>query len=243
MDKMEKLISEIKEFCAKHANPALVKKYSIYFKEGYNAYGVADEIISPQRKVWLEEHKASGFDWFLDLSDKLIHKGEKSEVVTCGFAFINNFRKEFTKDTLQRVKNWYDDGVDNWAHSDTICGSTIRLLAQGGHIEYQDFDKWRTSQSKWTRRAVPVAFLEFIRMKQPIKPLVEYIKPIMLDKERVVHQGLGWFLREAWKKEPEFVEEFLMEFRNSAARLIFQYATEKMSKEYRLRFRADKKQD
>lgn len=241
MDKMEKLVGEVKQFCAEHGNPAIVKKYSIYFKDGYNAYGVADEIISPQRKAWLEEHKANGLDWFLDLSDKLIRPGEKYEVVSCGISFVNSFKKEFTKSTLQRVKNWYDDGVDNWAHSDTICGTTIRELAQGGHIQYQDFDKWRTSQSKWTRRAVPVAFLEFIRIKQPIKPLVEHIRPIMLDKERVVHQGLGWFLREAWKKEPELVEDFLMEFRNTAARLIFQYATEKMSKEYRLRFRADKK--
>lgn len=238
---MEKLISEIKDFCEKNANPAIVKKYSIYFKDGYNAYGVADEIMSPQRKTWLGEHKANGLGWFLDLSDKLIRPGEKYEVVSCGISFVNSFKKDFSKSVLQRVKNWYDDGVDNWAHSDTICSTTIRDLAQGGHIEYQDFDKWRASQSKWTRRAVPVAFLEFIRTKQPIKPLLEYIRPIMLDKERVVHQGLGWFLRESWKKEPELVESFLIEYRNTAARLIFQYATEKMSKEYRLKFRADKK--
>jgi 3-methyladenine DNA glycosylase AlkD len=241
MDKMEKLIGEIKKFCNENGNPAIVKKYSIYFKDGYNAYGVADEILSPQRKVWLEKHKNNGLDWFLDLSDKLIRPGEKYEVVSCGFVFVNTFKKQFSKSILQRVKNWYDDGVDNWAHSDSICGSTIRELVQDGHIEHKDFDKWRISDSKWTRRVVPVAFLEFIRIKQQIKPLIEYIRPIMLDNERVVHQGLGWFLREAWKKEPELVEDFLMEFRNTSARLIFQYATEKMSKEYRLRFRADKK--
>ena len=33
------------------------------------------------------------------------------------------------------------------------------------------------------------------------------------------------------------VEEFLMKWKDTAARLIFQYATEKMSKEYRLKFR------
>jgi 3-methyladenine DNA glycosylase AlkD len=63
----------------------------------------------------------------------------------------------------------------------------------------------------------------------------------MTDKERVVHQGLGWFLREAWKRYPEPVEEFLMKWKDTAARLIFQYATEKMSKEYREKFRRTKK--
>ena len=42
---------------------------------------------------------------------------------------------------------------------------------------------------------------------------------MMLDEERVVHQGLGWFLREAWKRDPEGVEPFLLEFKDSAARL------------------------
>jgi 3-methyladenine DNA glycosylase AlkD len=62
----------------------------------------------------------------------------------------------------------------------------------------------------------------------------------MADGERVVHQGLGWFLREAWKKHAKPVEAFLLEFRDTAARLIFQYATEKMKPAERERFRRQK---
>lgn len=53
----------------------------------------------------------------------------------------------------------------------------------------------------------------------------------MLDAERVVHQGLGWFLREAWKIKKEETESFLLKWKNQAPRLIYQYATEKMSTE------------
>jgi 3-methyladenine DNA glycosylase AlkD len=63
----------------------------------------------------------------------------------------------------------------------------------------------------------------------------------MLDAERVVQQGVGWFLREAWKKEPAPVEALLAEFKDTAPRLIFQYATEKMTPAQRTRFRAQKK--
>jgi hypothetical protein len=62
----------------------------------------------------------------------------------------------------------------------------------------------------------------------------------MLVKAREVHQGLGWFLSEAWKIDPAPVEEFLLKYKNSAARLIFQYATEKMTPEGKVRFRRDK---
>jgi 3-methyladenine DNA glycosylase AlkD len=63
---------------------------------------------------------------------------------------------------------------------------------------------------------------------------------MMLDEERVVHQGLGWFLREAWKRQPEPVERFLLEFKDCAPRLIFQYATEKMPPADKVRFRKAK---
>jgi 3-methyladenine DNA glycosylase AlkD len=62
----------------------------------------------------------------------------------------------------------------------------------------------------------------------------------MLDEERVVQQGLGWFLREAWKRQRLVVEEFLIEFKDTAPRLIYQYATEKMTPEQKNRFRRAK---
>ena len=59
----------------------------------------------------------------------------------------------------------------------------------------------------------------------------------MVDQEREVHQGVGWFLREAWKIQHEEVEVFLLEWKERAPRLIFQYACEKMSTEEKQRFK------
>ncbi len=78
-------------------------------------------------------------------------------------------------------------------------------------------------------------------MKNDYKDMLDFITPLMHDPERVVQQGMGWFLREAWKIKPKPVETFLLKYKDSAPRLIFQYATEKMSKEDKLRFRAEKK--
>jgi 3-methyladenine DNA glycosylase AlkD len=63
----------------------------------------------------------------------------------------------------------------------------------------------------------------------------------MMDDERMVHQGLGWFLREAWKLKRKGTEAFLLKWKNDAARLIFQYATEKMTTEEKKRFKKEKK--
>jgi 3-methyladenine DNA glycosylase AlkD len=62
----------------------------------------------------------------------------------------------------------------------------------------------------------------------------------MLDPDRVVHLGVGWFLREAWKVNPEPVEAFLLEWKDRAPRLIYQYATEKMTAAQKARFKKGK---
>lgn len=62
-----------------------------------------------------------------------------------------------------------------------------------------------------------------------------------MDSEREFNQGLGWFLRECWKKDRALTEAFLMKWKNNCARLINQYVTEKITKEERLKFRKDKK--
>ena len=64
----------------------------------------------------------------------------------------------------------------------------------------------------------------------------------MLDEDRFVQQGVGWFLREAWKKQPKPVEAFLLKWKDSAPRKIYQYATEKMTGEEKEKYRRQRKE-
>ena len=73
-----------------------------------------------------------------------------------------------------------------------------------------------------------------------IGPLLEIVRPLMADKERESTRVPAGSLREAWKI-PEFVEAFLMEYKDTSPRLIFQYATEKMAPEQKAVFKAQKK--
>jgi 3-methyladenine DNA glycosylase AlkD len=63
------------------------------------------------------------------------------------------------------------------------------------------------------------------------------VEKLITDPEREVHQGMGWFLREAWKISPAEVELFLEKYKDTAPRLIIQYACEKMATEDKMRFK------
>jgi 3-methyladenine DNA glycosylase AlkD len=142
--------------------------------------------------------------------------------------------------TFRGLNRWFEAGIGNWAHADVLCNEIIAPLLRCGRIALGVLEPWRESRFKYQRRAVPVSMLGPQKIQGEVKPLLDFLRPLMLDQERVVQQGLGWFLREAWKRHPKPVEAYLMEWRDTAPRLIFQYATEKMTTAGRARFRRQK---
>ena len=98
----------------------------------------------------------------------------------------------------------------------------------------------KEAKNKYQRRAVPVSMINLLKSTSEYSTLFTFIEPLMLDSERMVHQGLGWFLREAWKLKRKETETFLLKWKNDAARRIFQYATEKMTAEEKKRFKRNK---
>ncbi len=103
-----------------------------------------------------------------------------------------------------------------------------------------DFRDWLTSEYKFKRRSVPVTLIKSLKTHKDYPALFRFLEPLMNDPEREVHQGMGWFLREAWKKDAPVTETFLMKWKNTAPRLIIQYATEKMTADQKLKFKKEK---
>jgi 3-methyladenine DNA glycosylase AlkD len=237
---INELLKEIRTFCKKNADEKIVKKYARYFVEGYDAYGVDGKLSEEQRKIWFEKYKEDlGFEGFLKLGDLLVKDG-KYEEVFFSIWFAGRFRKEFAAKTLDRFYKWIEIGVKNWAHSDVLSGEILSPFLTNNIISLETFADWRKSENKWHRRAVPVTMIKYLKTEPSIKTLLDFIDSLMMDEEKVVRQGLGWFLREAWKKYPAPVEKFLLKWKDRCGRLIIQYATEKMKPQEKERFRKSK---
>ncbi len=237
MKKIEEKFHEIRRFCEKNTNPEIVKKYSRYFTEGYDAYGLDQKTFESQRDKWLEQWKKDfTFADFLLLGDKLISTG-KYEEASFAISFIYSNTKELTAETFDKLGRWLEKGIINWAHTDVLCGKALSHFFTHQIIGLESLKEWTESASKWKRRAVPVTLIDVLKTDVPLKKLFSIIEPLMPDTEKFVQKGLGWFLREAWKIYPEETEDFLLKWKDTCGRIIVQYATEKMDKENRERFR------
>jgi 3-methyladenine DNA glycosylase AlkD len=240
MNKIEERFLEIRRFCKKNANPEIVKKYSRYFTEGYDAYGLDQKTYESQRDKWLELwEKDFTLDDFVLLGDKLIATG-KYEEASFAIGFIYSLTDKFTAETFDKLGNWLENGIVNWAHTDVLSGKALSYFITKKIVDIESLKEWNDSVSKWKRRSVPVTLIDALKMDVPLERLFHIIEPLMLDGEKFVQKGLGWFLREAWKVHPEKTEDFLLKWKDTCGRTIIQYATEKMDKENRSRFRRAK---
>lgn len=241
MKNLEFKYNEIKAFCEKNANQENVKRYARYFTEGYDAYGVDTKIFLKQKDHWLKAWQEElTLDDYLALGDLLVSEG-KYELISMAIQLVAEYNKDYTAETLPRFGNWLESGINNWAGTDVLCSYVLAHFWEAKIVEVEVLTDWITSPSKWKRRAVPVTLINALKSGVELNRLLAIIDPLMMDPEKFVQKGLGWFLREAWKKFPEQTETFLLKWKDTCGRTIIQYATEKMAKEERLRFRRVKK--
>lgn len=233
---------EIRNFCAANSDPKIIKKYQKYFKSGYDGYGIDDKIFKGQIEIWLKQWKEEmTIDSYLDLGDELMKNG-RFEEKHIAISFVKSCRTDFSKETFYRVSHWFDYGINDWATTDVLCMFVLSALLHDKVIEYEDLKSWINAKSEWKRRAIPVALIELDKITKDLKPIetIALIEALMLDHSEYVQKGIGTLLRGLWRKYPSEIEAFLMIWKDQCARLIIQYSTEKMDKDYRKKFRKSK---
>lgn len=233
------LYDDIRKYCQTNANEALVKKYSRYFNEGYDAYGLAAKKFNEKVSSILKDKRVN-IKLIIKTGNLLVKSG-KYEETSFAICLLKEFSGNFDIETFKAVEKWFQIGIVNWAHTDILCSYLLSNFFLKKIISLRDLSGWRTAKNKYQRRAVPVAMLELLKTSRNFKPMFAFIEPLMMDEEKKVQQGLGWFLREAWKINKEETEKFLLKWKDRSPRTIYQYAAEKMTAQQKKKFKRSNK--
>jgi hypothetical protein len=236
----QQLISDIRNHCMQHANEANVLKYSRYFKDNlYNGYGLTAPQLHAKSKELLKIPGIS-LHLALDSASDIIKYGNSDEISII-MLMVSGLHKQYSRATFDQLAAWYSLGINNWAHADTLGMLILPTFLRKGLVEIADFKSWLSADNKFQRRSVPVTLIKSLKTHDNYPELFSFIECLMTDIDREVHQGTGWFLREAWKRKSEETELFLLKWKDVSPRLIFQYATEKMTAEGKMRFRREQR--
>jgi len=237
MDMIDDKIKEIRDFCIKNTNQSNIEKYSRYFKDGFDAYGIDHNVFQAQRDLWIEKwSNEMTLENYLDLGDKLVKIG-KHEEISFAISFIQSKREEYSELTFERIGCWFDFGISNWGDTDVLCMLVLSSFLIDNVIGFDKLKEWTVSDSQWKRRAVAVTLVELVKTGLKPNDAIAVIEDMMMDKSEYVQKGIGTLLRGLWKTYPTEIENFLLKWKDKCGRLIIQYSTEKMDKEYRKKFR------
>lgn len=232
------LYTDLVAYCQANADEAMVKKYSRYFKDEYHAYGVTFPLMQQKLQSVMADYPPD-LKTVLETS-RLLLKCINYEETSFALMMVKALKKDYTAETFVEIGHWFDIGIRNWAHTDALCSEILSVFLLKKIVDYKALAGWRTGANKFQRRAVPVALIKLLKETADHREFFSFIEPLMMDPAREVHQGCGWFMRESWKIRPLPAEEFLLKYKDTAPRLIFQYATEKMSPANKERFRRKK---
>jgi len=232
------LVQEIRTYCTANADAERVKTSQRFFKEEFVGYGLTAPQVYSKVKEMLKRGDFN-LPTVLDAMPALLNGGMYEEI-SMGLLLFDGLWKRFTPETFQTINNWFSISITNWAHADTLGMFILPKFLDKKILGMSDFSSWLDSPFKFQRRCVTVTLIKHIKKTRQVMPSILFVEKLMADPEREVHQGMGWFLREAWKISPVEVESFLEKYKDTAPRLIIQYACEKMTAENKLRFRRKK---
>ena len=211
------------------ATPARAEASIWYFKARKGEYGEGDLFLG----VTVPQQRAIAIrfaDLFSPKDLSPVLQSKFHEVRATGlFMLIRNFTRA---DNEKSQKIWVQlylnhlDYVNNWDLVDSSAPVILGkwLLHRDRKLLYQ----MARSRNLWRNRIAILSTLAFIR-ENDFDDLLRLAKIFLTHPHDLMHKATGWMLREAWKRNPSLVEQFIKKNAHQMPRTMLRYAIEKMS--------------
>lgn len=115
-------------------------------------------------------------------------------------------------------------GIDNWACVDGFCCTLAGTAWREGRISDGTIRRWSRSEDVWWRRAAVVATVPLNTRSRggrgDVARTLMICRPLVDDREMMVQKAISWALRALVRWDPEAVEAFLEDNRDSVSALV-----------------------
>lgn len=207
------------------ADAAQAVKAQRFFKTGPGQYGEGDQFLGIPMPALRAASKQAG-SLSLAVATHLI-ESPWHEVRM--FALVNLVqqarRRGCDRAALYRFYLAHRRGINNWDLVDVSAPDLVGTYLLAG--DRRVLDELAASTSLWDRRIAVLACLAFIRAGET-DDIVRLAQQLLADPEDLIHKAVGWMLREAGKREPQVLENFLAAHTPVLPRTLLRYAIEKL---------------
>ena len=196
-----------------------------FFKTGKGEYGEGDHFLGvavPDTRTVAKQHKDISLDEIRNLMQSEWH-----EVRLCALLIMVEKSKKKDETLRKQLFDLYlsqTSRINNWDLVDLSCRFIVGefLLDKSRDILYQ----LAQSPLLWDNRIAIVSTYAFIRKGQLDDTYV--LSDLMMKHPHdLMHKAIGWMLREAGKRNPERLYDYVMNYRAEMPRTMLRYAIEK----------------
>jgi 3-methyladenine DNA glycosylase AlkD len=225
----EEFIKKLKSF----QSPEELKKVQRYFKTGAGEYGEGDEFMGVRMGQVFALAKE-----FIETPPGEIEKLLENPIheVRVGAVSIMDWQARRKKTPMERRKELFDlyirrhDRINNW---DLVDRSAPYVV--GGYLVDKPRDvlyKLARSKNVWERRTAIVSTYYFVKLGD-VADTFRIAEMLLNDDHDLIHKATGGWLREAGKKDPRKLLDFLDKYAATMARTALRYAVERLDKKRR----------
>ena len=198
-----------------------------FFKAGKGEYGEGDRFLGvtvPNIRAIAKLHKDISIEEIRELIQSEWH-----EVRLCALIIMVEKSKKKDEALRKELFNLYlsqTKRINNWDLVDLSCRFIIGeyLLDKSRDILYH----LAQSPLLWDNRIAIVSTYAFIRKGQ-LEDTYALSDLMMQHPHDLMHKAIGWMLREAGKRNPERLYDYVMSHRADMPRTMLRYAIEKFS--------------
>ena len=217
------------------AKPSRAFELQRFFQTAKGQYGEGDVFLGltvPEVRAVARKYKTISLAQVGELTASPLH-----ELRLCGLIILT-FQYLAAKDrkTEKKVFNFYMKQaragyINNWDLVDVTAPIIGKYLVDESD-PFVVLEKLAKSKSLWMRRIAIIFTFPFIRIGE-LEPTVEISKMLLRDDHDLIHKAVGWMLREAGKRDPKTLREFLSENAEIMPRTALRYSIEKLPEQER----------
>jgi 3-methyladenine DNA glycosylase AlkD len=225
------IVAEIRADLSRKGNPDHANRVKRYFKEPIETHG----LTSPQEKELAKKYypRVKGdLQNAIEVAQELIASRILDEAQV-GIRILDRMRRHLTPVHFDTLDAWVDH-LTNWANADGLSTWLIAETIRKDPTLHKRLLQWTTSENRWRRRAAAVSLVPIARKGDMLEEALTIADRLMTDGDDMVQKGVGWLLKEASKKHPDEIREYLLKWRAEAPALILRYASEKLPKDRRV---------
>jgi 3-methyladenine DNA glycosylase AlkD len=229
---MDPVIIQIRQELESHADPDIRKISQRFFKEEILCHGIKTATVIATAKKYWNVVKERPKDEIFALCEELYQSGYMEEsFIVSNWAHALSGRYE--REDLAVFRHWIDSYITNWASCDGFCNHTLGDFIEQYPEYIEELKRWTQSENRWMRRASAVSLIVPAKHGTFLIEAMQIADLLLTDGDDMVQKGYGWLLKEASRKHPQEVFDYVVRNKRAMPRTALRYAIELMPPEMR----------